>query len=69
MQTTKERSDGLRHDLFTPLTAILGFSAHLLAKGELLPNQREAVAQILAAGTRLVDLIDERIDKPAWEPA
>jgi signal transduction histidine kinase len=68
MQATTTRSGGLRHDLFTPLTAIVGFAGHLLAKGELLPNQHEAVAEILAAGNRLVDLINERVDQLAWEP-
>ena len=49
------------HELRTPLNAILGFS-QLLEIGDLVPEDRESVDQILKAGRHLVRLVDEVLD-------
>lgn len=49
------------HDLRTPLHAILGFGQLLELEG-LADEQLESVAQILAGGRHLLELIDELID-------
>jgi signal transduction histidine kinase len=47
-----------RHDLRTPLTAILGFAELLEMEEGLTPGQLEAVREIKAAGRRLLTMID-----------
>jgi CheY-like chemotaxis protein len=59
--TTPDTLRRLGHDLRSPLNAVLGF-AQLLDLADLEPDQRDAVAQILQAGTRLVDLINDVIE-------
>jgi DNA-binding response OmpR family regulator len=51
----------LSHDLRSPLNAVLGF-AQLLELGELADDQADAVRQIIRAGTRLLELINEVVD-------
>lgn len=51
----------LSHDLRSPLNAVLGF-AQILELGELAGEQIDAVRQIIRAGTRLLELIDEVVD-------
>ena len=58
--TLEAPASDLRHDLVSPLTAVIGF-AHVLAMGDLKPEQRQAVDEILSAGQRLVQVIDERV--------
>jgi CheY-like chemotaxis protein len=59
--STPETLRRMGHDLRSPLNAVLGF-AQLLDLADLEPDQRDAVAQILQAGTRLVDLINDLIE-------
>jgi PAS domain S-box-containing protein len=51
----------MSHELRTPLNAILGF-AQLLEMDHLMPEQKDGVAEILKAGTHLLELIDEVLD-------
>ena len=51
----------MSHELRTPLNAIIGFG-QLLELDELTDEQRESVAQIVAAGRHLLSLINEVLD-------
>lgn len=51
----------MSHELRTPLNAIIGFG-QLLELDELPDEQRESVAQIVAAGRHLLSLINEVLD-------
>jgi signal transduction histidine kinase/ActR/RegA family two-component response regulator len=56
----------ISHELRTPLNAILGF-AQLLERDVHDPLQRERIAQILAGGRHLTDMIDDLLDVAAVE--
>ncbi|MGE0785052.1 MAG: sensor histidine kinase [Sandaracinaceae bacterium] len=58
----------VRHELNTPLNAILGFSDVLLqdVDGPLTPQQREDVEHIRAAGSYLGELVDAVLSE--WHP-
>jgi signal transduction histidine kinase len=49
-----------QHEFRTHLTTILGYG-ELLALDDLTPRQRESVVEIVAAGRRLLDLVDKKI--------
>lgn len=51
----------MSHELRTPLNSVLGF-AQLLELGELRPDDRESVGQIMKAGNHLLELINEVLD-------
>ncbi len=51
----------MSHELRTPLNHILGFS-QLLALGDLGPDERDSVAQILASGQRLLARINQVLE-------
>ncbi len=64
MEADRAKSEFLSrmsHELRTPLNAVLGF-AQLLEMSVLDERQRESVAQILAAGRHLLDLVDDLLD-------
>src|SRR3712207_3535161 len=54
----------MSHELRTPLNGILGYSRVLLddLDGELTPDQREDVGQILASGQGLLSIINDVLD-------
>jgi len=49
------------HELRTPLNAVLGFG-QLLEIGQLAPDQRETLEQILAGGRHLLAIVDDLLD-------
>ena len=51
----------MSHELRTPLNSILGF-AQLMNMGELAPNHKKGVGQIMKSGKHLLDLINEVLD-------
>jgi PAS domain S-box-containing protein len=51
----------MSHELRTPLNSILGFG-QVLARRDLLPEQRRGVDHIMKAGRHLLSLIDEVLD-------
>ncbi len=51
----------MSHELRTPLNAILGF-AQLLELEDLTPDQKDSAQHIVAAGRRLLELINEVLD-------
>ncbi len=51
----------MSHELRTPLNSILGFS-QLMDMGELAPNHRKGVSQIMKSGKHLLELINEVLD-------
>ena len=65
-QANEAKSDFLSrmsHELRTPLNAILGFGQLLEMRNEnLTETQREGIAQILASGGHLLDLIEDVLD-------
>jgi signal transduction histidine kinase len=58
----------LRHDLCTPLNAILGFSDLLAENAQLSERHRRYAAHILAAGTDLLRTINALLDQARTKP-
>src|SRR5438105_11546284 len=64
IETERAQSEFLSrmsHELRTPLNSVLGF-AQLLEMGELHDDQRDAVAQIMRAGSHLRDLLTDVLE-------
>jgi signal transduction histidine kinase/ActR/RegA family two-component response regulator len=63
-QLKSEFLSSMSHELRTPLNAVIGFADVLLTGiyGEISPDQRDAIADILAAGRQLLALVNDVLD-------
>ena len=66
MRIKSESMSRMSHELRTPLNIIIGFSELMLAEvpGKINEEQRRSLNDILSSGKRLLELIDNILEKP-----
>jgi signal transduction histidine kinase len=64
-QAKSQFMDNMSHELRTPLNVIIGFSELMLDEvpGKINEDQRQNLNDILSNGRRLLNLIDDTLDK------